>query len=58
MRAGFESHARRNKGGMADVTCAECGQLIGADLYIQGIDELVSLCVDCALDRMRSARER
>ena len=45
---------------MPEVTCADCGRRIGADLYTHGITDdtydLVNLCSDCALKRLQLAR--
>ena len=45
---------------MPEVTCADCGQRIGADLYTHGITDdiydLVNLCGHCALKRLQLAR--
>ncbi|MGZ6693715.1 MAG: hypothetical protein ACXVHQ_40810 [Solirubrobacteraceae bacterium] len=46
---------------MPEVTCADCGRRIGADLYTHGITDdsydLVNLCSDCALTRLQLARK-
>ena len=46
---------------MPEVTYADCGQRIGADLYTHGITDdiydLVNLCGDCALKRLQLARK-